>query len=176
MEMVMRSAAIAIAVLAGAFLPAKAQDAEFGCKVLLCAAATSPSWPAIPYCVPVMNQLFSMMQMRGFRWPGCSSARTSAPRYEPYQACPEGWRAGPSMPNAGLGEDICVRHAAPQLDTRAAGWRLRCPDDDGAYVVSLQRTRSGCIETMARPRNERPYYFDVWNRNEAPTRIWFSLR
>jgi hypothetical protein len=38
-----------LAVSAGA--SAKAQDAEFGCKVLLCAAATNPSWPSIPYCV-----------------------------------------------------------------------------------------------------------------------------
>jgi hypothetical protein len=176
MEMVMRIAAIAIAALAGAGFPAKAQDAEFGCKVLLCAAATNPSWPAIPYCVPVMNQLFSMMQMRGFRWPGCSSARTSAPRYEPYQACPEGWRTGASLSGAELGEDVCARPATPQTGRRVTDSQLRCPSDDGGYIISHRRTGAGCIETMARPRNERPYYFDVRNGNEAPTRIWFSLR
>jgi hypothetical protein len=172
----MRVVALAFALLAGTTLPAKAQDAEFGCKVLLCAAATSPSWPGIPYCVPVMSQLFSMMQMKGFRWPGCSSTRTSAPRYEPYQACPDGWRTGPTLSGAELGEDICIRNAAPKLDSRLPGWRLQCPSDDGGYLVSQRRTGAGCIETIARPRNERPYYFDVRNANEAPTRIWFNLR
>ena len=60
------------AVSAGA--SAKAQDAEFGCKVLLCAAATNPSWPSIPYCVPVMNQLYAMMRAVRFRWPVCNAA------------------------------------------------------------------------------------------------------
>ena len=33
----------------------QAQDASFACKVLLCAAATNPSWTQIPYCVPIMQ-------------------------------------------------------------------------------------------------------------------------
>ena len=44
----MREVALAFALLACTTLPAKAQDAEFGCTVLRCAAATSPSWPGIP--------------------------------------------------------------------------------------------------------------------------------
>lgn len=40
---------------------ADAQDASFGCKVLLCAAASAPSWSGIPYCVPVMQALFRQL-------------------------------------------------------------------------------------------------------------------
>lgn len=60
----------AVLVLAGA---AKAQDASFGCKVLLCAAATAPGWSRIPYCVPVMEQLFSDLR-RSRAWPTCAEA------------------------------------------------------------------------------------------------------
>lgn len=41
-------------------LSASARDASFACKVLLCAAATNPSWTSIPYCVPVMQQALAM--------------------------------------------------------------------------------------------------------------------
>ncbi|NJN37022.1 MAG: hypothetical protein HC794_08145 [Nitrospiraceae bacterium] len=66
---------VGAALSIGPTAPARAQDAEFGCKVLLCAAASNPSWPSIAYCVPVMNQLFAMMQSRRFRWPVCHGRR-----------------------------------------------------------------------------------------------------
>jgi hypothetical protein len=40
---------LTLALTAGLPGITKAQDAEFGCKVLLCAAASNPSWPQIPY-------------------------------------------------------------------------------------------------------------------------------
>ncbi len=40
--------------------PLHRQDASFPCKVLLCAAATNPSWTGIPYCVPIMQQAIYM--------------------------------------------------------------------------------------------------------------------
>ena len=55
--------------------PANAQDASFGCKVLLCALSSAPGWSAIPYCVPVMNQLFTSLAMGG-GWPICSAPNT----------------------------------------------------------------------------------------------------
>lgn len=59
----------AAAILALTISPSvRAQDASFGCKVLLCAAASNPSWSGIPYCVPVMTQLFRMLA-RGRPWP-----------------------------------------------------------------------------------------------------------
>jgi hypothetical protein len=60
---------LTLALIAGVPEITKAQDAEFGCKVLLCAAASNPSWPQMPYCVPVMNQLYRMMRSLRFRRP-----------------------------------------------------------------------------------------------------------
>jgi len=56
-----RATLLSSLVLASSLLcrQAPAQDATFGCKVLLCAAASTPSWSGIPYCVPVMQQLFT---------------------------------------------------------------------------------------------------------------------
>lgn len=62
--------------------PARAQDASFGCKVLLCAAATAPGWAGIPYCVPVMQELFRQLALRR-PWPVCSEVRTSGARFAP---------------------------------------------------------------------------------------------
>lgn len=69
--------------------PARAQDASFGCKVLLCAAATAPGWAGIPYCVPVMQELFRQLALRR-PWPVCSEARTSAIGFALYPS-PTGW-------------------------------------------------------------------------------------
>jgi len=68
---------LAIAAL-GAFSggPATAQGASFGSKVLLCSAATSPGWPSIPYCVPVMQTLFRILA-KGGSWPSCPEANTT---------------------------------------------------------------------------------------------------
>lgn len=56
----------------------KAQDASFPCKVLLCAAATNPSWAAIPYCVPIMQQAL-YMQAWGIAVGVCAAAQRSGP-------------------------------------------------------------------------------------------------
>ena len=42
---------------------AHAVDASFACKVLLCGASINPSWTAIPYCVPIMQQALAMQAM-----------------------------------------------------------------------------------------------------------------
>ena len=70
--------------------PARAQDASFGCKVLLCAAATTPSWSGIPYCVPVMQQLFTQLAKEG-GWPTCAQGDASPVGYQPYEALPGGF-------------------------------------------------------------------------------------
>ena len=69
--------------------PAAAEDASFGCKVLLCAAAAAPSWSGIPYCVPVMQQLFTQLA-KGDGWPTCAQGSASPVGYQPYDACPAG--------------------------------------------------------------------------------------
>src|SRR5271168_145386 len=88
----LRTAAIASCCAFGAlvpFSPVKAQDASFGCKVLLCALSTNPSWTGVPYCGPVMSQLFSILNSGG-SWPTCNAANVSPVGYNPYAACPAG--------------------------------------------------------------------------------------
>jgi len=58
--------------------PLYAQDASFPCKVLLCTAATSPSWTGIPYCVPIMQQAI-YMQAWGIAVGVCAEAKSSGP-------------------------------------------------------------------------------------------------
>ena len=184
-----------LAVSTGA--SAKAQDAEFGCKVLLCAAASNPSWPSISYCVPVMNQLYAMMRSLRFRWPVCTAAGTGAPGYEPYRPCPTGWQesgqntqtssvangssdTGVSNSMRSGGNDLCARRLPQQpsgrpLQASVPGGQIQCPasdrDNDGV-------TNSGqlCIEYMPRPRNERPYYFDMRGADGNQSRVWFNVR
>ncbi len=181
-----------LVVSAGAF--AKAQDAEFGCKVLLCAAATNPSWPSIPYCVPVMNQLYAMMRSLRFHWPVCTAAGTGAPGYEPYQPCPTGWQEsssqsggsdnGSSSKLPSGGNDLCARRLLQQpsgqpsgraLQASMPGGQIQCTTSDGDNGGV---TNSGqlCIEYMPRPRNERPYYFDMRGADGNQSRVWFNVR
>jgi hypothetical protein len=184
-----------LAVSAGA--SAKAQDAEFGCQVLLCAAATNPSWPSIAYCVPVMNQLFAMMRSLRFRWPVCTAAGTGAPGYEPYQPCPTGWQETGQNTQAGSiadgggdtgvsssmragGNDLCARRLPQQpsgrpLQASVPGGQVQCSagDGDNGGVINSGQV---CIEYMPRPRNERPYYFDMRNTEGNQFRVWFNVR
>lgn len=188
-----------LAVSAGA--SAKAQDAEFGCKVLLCAAATNPSWPSIPYCVPVMNQLYAMMRSLRFRWPVCTAAGTGAPGYEPYQPCPTGWQETGHNTQAGSiahgggdtgvsssmragGNDLCARRLPQQpsgqsseraLQASMPGGQIQCPASDGDNDGGIGSGQM-CIEFMPRPRNERPYYFDVRGADGSQSRVWFNVR
>lgn len=64
---------------------AQAQDASFGCKVLLCAAASAPGWTGIPYCVPVMQQLIRQVG-RGGAWPVCLEGQAASPSSAPSAA------------------------------------------------------------------------------------------
>lgn len=45
-------AAAGLAALAISPASAQAEDASWGCQILLCAASQSPSWHGVPYCVP----------------------------------------------------------------------------------------------------------------------------
>jgi hypothetical protein len=165
--------------------------------VLLCAAASNPSWPSIPYCAPMMNQLYAMMRSLRFRWPVCTAAGTGAPGYEPYQPCPAGWQETghntqtSSMADVGgdrrvsstlrNGEsDLCARRVSPQppngqLQASVPGGQIEClasGGDNGSGTGSGQP----CIEYRPRPRNERPYYFDMRNSDGGQTRVWFNVR
>ena len=99
--------------------PAAAQDASFGCKVLLCAAAATPSWSGIPYCVPVMRQLFTQLA-NGDGWPTCSQGDASPVGYPPR-----------SVP--------CWLKSHRRESVQCFGARRRCGDD-----LRRERERSEC--------------------------------
>ncbi|VVC57350.1 hypothetical protein RHAL1_P00096 (plasmid) [Beijerinckiaceae bacterium RH AL1] len=69
---------------------AQAQDASFGCKVLLCAAASAPGWTAIPYCVPIMEEVFRELALGG-SWPTCSQANDGRPDVSRFTAALRGY-------------------------------------------------------------------------------------
>jgi hypothetical protein len=201
MSRFIRSLTFSAILAASAGASGKAQDAEFGCKVLLCAAASNPSWPSIPYCVPVMNQLYAMMRSLRFRWPVCTAAGTGAPGYEPYQPCPTGWQetgqntqtssvanggsdtGGSSSMRSG-GNDLCARRILQQpsgqpsglpLQASMPGEQIQCPTSDGDNGGVINSGQM-CIEYMPRPRNERPYYFEVRGADGNQSRVWFNVR
>ncbi|NEJ83261.1 hypothetical protein GR268_43065, partial [Rhizobium leguminosarum] len=85
--MVATLTAAALGALAGG---AKAEDASWGCQVLLCAASQNPSWHGVPYCVPPMTKLIAAMKEPGFSWPICHEANAGKPGRESYEDCPAG--------------------------------------------------------------------------------------
>jgi hypothetical protein len=171
--------------------PASAQDATFGCKVLLCAAASAPPWSGIPYCVPVMQQLFTQLA-KGGGWPSCAQGDASPVGYQPYAACPEG-----SVPIAASPANVSGRG---DLDTTtsysrsANGGECGAPTQiqtgvssgcDGVYVggiATLSNQRTGatiqiggqCFVLTKRPANPTPYFVDITTANGA-SRFSFSL-
>jgi hypothetical protein len=161
--------AAAIAAVFGIYLsntPAAAQDASFGCKVLLCAAAASPNWRGIPYCVPVMSQLLQMMSRRGFRWPVCAEAGTGAPGHEPYDACPA--ETTPVTISAdGSPSQMCAK---PRPN--ASAYPVA---DAGSLDADSLKQR---YELTPRPQRAEPYYFDVRDNGEGggTKRVYFSLQ
>ena len=107
---------------------ASAQDASFGCKVLLCAAAAAPGWAAIPYCVPVMQELFRQLALKR-PWPVCVEARKSGIGYEPYPPCPVGPTSARGDDGASA-QDGDVYEPLPQQvcgSAEGASWRTTDP-------------------------------------------------
>lgn len=149
--------------------PGKA-EAEFGCKVLLCAASENPSWHGVPYCVPVMTKLYSMMQAWSFTWPVCTDAGTGAPGYEPYDDCPEGWQANVidggsssgvfSVAGHGGGQQVCHRYTQSFFGCNG--------ENKGSNVSG----NASCLQTIPRPLRADPYYFDIPEHK----RVYFSVR
>ncbi|WP_375459311.1 hypothetical protein [uncultured Enterovirga sp.] len=107
---------------------ASAQDASFGCKVLLCAAAAAPGWAAIPYCVPVMQELFRQLAFKR-PWPVCLEASKIGIGYEPPSSCPAGLT--PARDDDGASsQDGDVHEPLPQQvcgSAENASWRATYP-------------------------------------------------
>jgi hypothetical protein len=156
---------------------AEAQDAPFGCKVLLCAAATAPGWNGIPYCIPVMTQLFTSLA-KGAGWPSCSAANVGPIQYQPYQACPA---------------NTVAVSAAPSGDVRSSAslGSLWIADSNGAFCLdpaaispSEDCSRSGCVAIPAnytpapRPVSPQPYMVMIGpsDGSTPQTPFYFSLQ
>lgn len=168
----MRKLLLAVGIAAAAIACptlVRAED-EFGCKVLLCAASENPSWRGVPYCVPVMAKLYSMMQAWSFTWPVCTDAGTGAPGYEPYDDCPEGWQANVidggssngvfSVAGHGGGQQVCQRYTQSFFGCNG--------DNKGSNVAG----NASCLQTIPRPLRADPYYFDITGHK----RVYFSVR
>lgn len=157
---------------------AKADDASWGCQVLLCAASQNPSWHGVPYCVPPMTKLIAAMKQPGFSWPICHEANAGKPGRESYEDCPAGTRVGYSSQgnNGGRGEpdqcmktvDVCRSPIERNANTRQSGMTIGRSFGNG---------HDGCIQEVATPRPRRadPYFFDIPNDQGAKERFWFNL-
>lgn len=157
--------ALVMVVASGALAPhaAAAQDASFGCKVLLCAAASAPGWSGIPYCVPVMQQLFRSLA-RGGSWPTCPEGHAGGLGYDPYLPCPAGLT---SMKKTGGDSTGVVPARNGNLCADTSKPRRDCRGDDGSCETTYPTT----------PREVRPEpnYVDISTAN-GTQRFYFSLR
>lgn len=144
--------------LAPSMVPsALAANASFGCKVLLCAAASNPGWSGIPYCVPVMQALFRRLE-RGGGWPTCPEGHASRLGYQPYAPCPAGMTAVSNGLVPSPDGDLCVDFSKRQT---------KCMGGDTGCAISYP--------TMPRPRRADPYYVDIRTGN-GTERFHFSLK
>jgi hypothetical protein len=157
--------AVAVACTPVAVPAANAQDASFGCKVLLCAAASAPSWSGIPYCVPVMRDLFHRLA-HGGSWPTCSEGHAGGLGYEPYFPCPSG-----TTPMQRRGDDAQELEPAPNGDLCADTSKPQrsCPDTerDGSCWTTYP--------TLARQARSEPNFVDITTQNGVQ-RFYFSLK
>ncbi|WFS69592.1 hypothetical protein CFBP4996_26325 (plasmid) [Agrobacterium leguminum] len=165
------SAALLSAGALWAATPAQAEDASWGCQVLLCAASSNPSWHGVPYCVPPMQKLISAMAKPGFDWPICHEAKAGSPGREVFEACPEGSKPGSRNTgydnNFGRDEqDQCVKTVNVCENGRNQNFRRFSSD-----------SRESCIQTVysPRPRRADPYFFDIPNDKGVKQRFWFNL-
>src|SRR5258708_7574249 len=142
-SIMLRTALLATAFAASLALdrPAAAQDASFGCKVLLCAAAAAPSWSGIPYCVPVMRQLFTQLA-RGGGWPACTEGDASPIGYQPYGDCPVG-----TVPIAVSQTSVSGRSGAETTTTYTENANGR---QCGAPTPTQSATSNGCPGSYVR--------------------------
>jgi hypothetical protein len=147
---------VAAVAMAAAATPtaARAQDASFGCKVLLCALASNPSWQGISYCLPVMSLLFATLRRKGGSWPICGEAKSGTPQHEPYAACPQG------------SEPVTM------VDGRAQ------PDPNGAKCQGLRQSERQASDTnaglTARERRAEPWFIEL-DGPEGRKRFYYSL-
>lgn len=187
-------AAAAIAALAMSHTAARAEDAEYGCKILLCAASQNPSWHGVPYCVPPMTKLIRDMAEPGFSWPICREANTGKPGHEEYEECPAGMKAtressGSGRDNAFVdhGREMCVKtvnQCRNRAEFRTLYGNERENAKKGITIREVNNNRdnswsgaNSCevVVSQPRPRRADPYYFDIPDDKVVKKRVWFNL-
>ena len=151
--------ALGCGVLATPARAQDAQDASFGCKVLLCAAATIPGWQAIAYCVPPMTQLLTILR-KGGGWPTCGEAQASPVGYQRYYPCADGAGSWSSASPDGSAT------ADPNGPVCAAHTQLSCtttfPSNNGSSNFSgVQTCATILLDPSHRPENPNPFYVDL---------------
>jgi hypothetical protein len=134
--------------------PARAQDASFGCKVLLCALSTNPSWTGVPYCGPLMSQLFGILN-NGGSWPICDAANVSPVGYNPYGACLGGTTAV-SLTSSRSGSSYVADSSGA-----SCGAPIATPSGMSGGCQSVSDSGSQCLAISARPANPTPYFVDI---------------
>ena len=178
------SAAVSAAALASA-PPALAADASWGCQVLLCGAASNPSWQGVPYCVPPMTKLIAAMKLPGFSWPICAEGNAGKPGRDDYEPCPQGW-SPVARQSAGESARLGVASLCEKALTIAELHALqRGAGKDGKFGNSAmtvryesygrEGNRTRAIGVQARKKRADPYYFDVPNSQGIKRRFWFNL-
>lgn len=160
--------------------PARASG--WGCEVLLCAASDNPTWQGVPSCHPPMDRLMSAMKRPGFSWPTCPEGGASKPGYEPFEQCPAGWTPSAEPQggdNASSGElSRCSRTVEQCGWGGGNGGGEQGQAGTGSDVTRIYSGENSCqyTEFMARPRREKPYFFDITGEEgRASSRHYFSL-
>lgn len=180
----MKPIMIVVAALAGtaaqfSTMPASADDASWGCQVLLCAASKNPSWHGVPYCVPPMTKLIAAMSKPGFSWPICHEAKAGKPGREIYEDCPAGTTVGYRSRGGDGGwrgePDQCIE----TVDVcRAPGRRTTNMETTGLTINRrFGRDGENCIQQISTPRPRRAdsWFFDIPNDSGVKERFWFNL-
>ncbi|MBV1702918.1 MAG: hypothetical protein KGQ46_13975 [Hyphomicrobiales bacterium] len=166
--------------------PAFAQDAPWGCQVLLCAAATSPSWSGIPYCVPPMEALFSQLA-RGGGWPSCpEGGETSGLGYQPYKPCPAPDINVDYQPATFGSQSEQITTGVFQADPNGA--YCSPPEQISNFTLRQQQNTTYGQDTSGPPpldftpqltlatANATPYYVDITPSGATSIRFYFSLQ
>lgn len=167
------------------FTSASAEASEWGCKVLLCAASSDPSWRGVESCRPPMEKLISTMKKPGFSWPTCPEGGAGKPGYEQYADCQAGWAAADGDDDLGptfsRRKSRCIR----AVNQCKGGQRFFGSSNEGQSHTredGVTRKFSGTnscsfTESKARPLRSAPYYFDIKDETSGQAnRFWFKLQ
>jgi hypothetical protein len=164
--------------------PALAQDAAFGCKVLLCAAASAPGWSGIPYCVPVMQSLFKQLA-KGRGWPVCSEGSASGLGHEPWQPCQSGLPYKVTQTAASNGANGNAPGSQIIYVADANGGVCMEPSLSGnAACLIAAAEQGGNSQCAAIPANyvpaergarQNPWFVEITPKNSGTSRFYFSL-